>query len=150
MLKRCREKISVNNKTLNLASWPVQRFWGMLWARIGCRPWVRGLEESMFLQAGCLQELGQTPWCHRLWLLLLAQPPPPGAMLNLPVAPKCLVGRQGCELVPEQDYSWDLVPEWWVIAFIRQALSMYKHRVSLLLIIPWCPFHAIAFLLHRD
>lgn len=101
----------------------------------------------MFVQAGCLQELGQTPWCH--WLLL-AQPPPPGATLNLPVAPKCLVGRQGCELVPEQDYSWDLVPEWWVIAFIRQALSMYKHRVSLLLIIPWCPFHAIAFLLHRD
>ena len=57
------------------------------------------------------------------WLLLLAQPPPPGATVNLLVAPKRLVGREGCELVPEQDYSWDLVPEWLVIAFVRQAPS---------------------------
>jgi len=84
-------------------------------------------------------------------LLLLAQPPPPpGATVNRLLAPKCLVGHEGCELVPEQDYSWDLVPDWLVTAFVRQALSTYKHRVSPLLIILWCPFHAIFFLLRSN
>lgn len=86
----------------------------------------------------------------RGWLLLLAQLPPPGATVNLLVAPKCLVGHEGYELVPEQDYSWDLGPGWLVIASVRQALSTYKHRLSALLITLWCPLQAISFLLRSN
>lgn len=86
----------------------------------------------------------------RGWLLLLAQLPPPGATVNLLVAPKCLVGHEGYELVPEQDYSWDLVPGWLVIASVRQALSTYKHRVSPRLITLWCPLQAISSLLRSN